>query len=103
VLIHARLYAGVKNTHRAPGSGESLGKLDLKLCNLMGCRCDSGQDVTRQQTHSEPVRVVQNDCVVDGQVKCRDNRPGRRQRALSLTWLHPADFLTAGELRKKIV
>ena len=62
----------------------------------MSCRCDSGQDVTWQQTHREPVRIVQNDSVVDGQVKCRGDRPGCRQRALSLIWLHSADFLIAG-------
>jgi hypothetical protein len=52
---------------RALGDGEPLGKLDLQLCDLMRCRCDSGKDVTRQQAHSEPVRIVKNDRVVDGQ------------------------------------
>ncbi|HUY46061.1 MAG TPA: hypothetical protein VMV92_10090, partial [Streptosporangiaceae bacterium] len=77
---------------------EPLGKLDLELCGLMLCRCDSGKDVTRQQAHSEPVRIVKNDRVVDGQVKRRGGRYGRSQRALTLRGLHPADFLTAAGL-----
>jgi hypothetical protein len=75
-----------------------LGQLDLELCDLMRCRCDSGKDVTRQQAHSEPVRIVKNDRVVDGQAKRRGGRHGRSQRALHLRWLHPADFLTAAGL-----
>jgi hypothetical protein len=30
---------------------------------------DPSKNVTRQQAHSEPVRVVQNDRVIDPQVK----------------------------------
>jgi hypothetical protein len=30
---------------------------------------DLSKDVTRQQAHSEPVRVVKNDRVIDSQVK----------------------------------
>ena len=92
--MDARLYSGFQSSHRAPGFGEPPGKLDLELCGLMRCRCDSGKDVTRQQAHSEPVRIVKNDRVVDDQVKRRGGRHGRSQRALNLRLLHPADFLT---------
>jgi hypothetical protein len=30
---------------------------------------DAGNDVTRQQAHSELVRIVKNDHVIDGQAK----------------------------------
>ena len=53
------------------------------------------------QAHSEPVRIVKNDRVVDGQVKRRGGRYGRSQRALNLRWLHPADFLTAAGLHSR--
>src|SRR5258707_30773 len=66
----------------------------------MRCRCDPGKDVTRQQAHSELVRIVKNDRVVDGQVKRRGGRHGRSQRALTLRGLHPADFLTAADLHR---
>jgi hypothetical protein len=79
-----------------------LGELDLELCGLMRCRCDSGKDVTRQQAHSEPVRIVKNDRVVDGQAKRRGGRHGRSQRALTLRWPHPADLLTAAGLHSPL-
>jgi hypothetical protein len=43
---------------------------------------DPGNDVTRQQAHSELVRIMQNDRVIDGQAKCRGDRHRRSQRAL---------------------
>jgi hypothetical protein len=64
----------------------------------MPCRCDSGKDVTRQQPHSEPVRIVKNDRIIDDQIKRESGRHGRSQRALSLRWRHPADFPTAADL-----
>jgi hypothetical protein len=63
--VHSRL----KSSHRAPGSGEPLSKLDFEPCDLMRCRCHPGKHVTRQQTQSELVRVMNNDRVVDYQVK----------------------------------
>jgi len=30
---------------------------------------DPSKNVTRQQAHSEPVRVLKNDCVIDRQVQ----------------------------------
>ena len=47
-------------------------KLDLDLCTLKRsrrCQRHPGQDVTRQQTQSELVRVMKNDRVVDRQIK----------------------------------
>jgi hypothetical protein len=38
---------------------------------------DSGKDVTRQQPHGEPVRVMKNDRVVDCQVKRGGGPHGR--------------------------
>jgi len=46
-----------------------LSKRDFELCDLMRYGCHPGQDVTRQQTQSELVRVMKNDRVVDCQVK----------------------------------
>src|SRR5260370_35390050 len=98
--VGGRLCWGLRGRHGGLGFGEPLGKLDLELCDLMRYRCDSGKDVTRQQAHSELVRIVKNDRVVDGQVKRRGGRHGRSQRALTLRGLHPADFLTAADLHR---
>jgi hypothetical protein len=46
-----------------------LSKLDFELRDLMRYMGHPGQDVTRQQTQSEFVRVMKNDRVVDSQVK----------------------------------
>jgi hypothetical protein len=67
--MDAWLHSRLESSHRAPGFGKPLSKLDFELCDLMRYRCHLGQDVTRQQTQSEPVRVMKNDRVVDGQVK----------------------------------
>jgi hypothetical protein len=96
-LVDARLYPGIQRAHRALGFGEPLGEIDLELGGLMHGRRDSGNDVTRQQAHSEPVRIVKNDGVVDVQVKRRGDRYGRSQRAPNLRRLHPADCRTAGD------
>src|SRR5215469_5702328 len=100
MLIDARLDPGLQNSHRALGFSELLSKLDLELCDLVRCRGDSGNDVTRQQPHSELVRIVENDRVLDGQIKRRGGRYGRSQRQPILRWLHPADPLTAADLRR---
>ena len=93
--MDARLCSGVQGSHRALGFGEPLGKLDLELCDLTRSWRDPGNDVTRQQAHSELVRIVKNDRIIDGQAKRRGDRRGRSQRALNLRWLHPANLLTA--------
>jgi len=65
--MDARLYARVKSSDRAAGFGEPLSKFDFELCDLVLWGCDPGQDVTGQQPQCEPVRVVNNDRVVDCQ------------------------------------
>jgi hypothetical protein len=69
MLVDARLHSRLQSSHRAPGFGEPLSKVDLELRDLVRYRCDSGKDVTGQQSQSELVRVVKNDRVVDCQVK----------------------------------
>ena len=67
--MDAWLHSRLESNHRAPGFREPPSKLDFELCDLMRYRCHPGQDVTRQQTQSEPVRIMKNDRVVDCQVK----------------------------------
>ena len=69
MLVDARLHSRLQSSHRALGFGEPLRKVDFELRGLVRDRCDSGKDVTGQQSQSEPVRVVKNDRVVDRQVK----------------------------------
>ena len=69
-LIDTWVHSGLKSSHRAAGFGEPLSKLDFELRDLMRYRCHPGKHVTRQQTQSELVRVMKNDRVADGQVKC---------------------------------
>jgi hypothetical protein len=69
MLVDAWLHSRLESSHRALGFGEPLSKLDFEPCDLMRHRCHPGQDVTRQQTQSELVRVMKNDRVVDCQVK----------------------------------
>ena len=68
-LVDAWLDSRLKSSHRALGFGEPLSKLDFEVCDLMRYRCHPGQDVTRQQTQSELVRVMKKDRVVDCQIK----------------------------------
>jgi hypothetical protein len=46
-----------------------LSKLNLELCDLMRYRCHLGHNVTGQHTHSEPVRIMKNDPVIDYQIQ----------------------------------
>ena len=68
-LVGARLGSWLKSSHRAIGLGEPSSKLEFELSHLLRLRCDSGKDVTREQAHSELVRVLENDRIVDRQVK----------------------------------
>ena len=68
-LVGARRRSTLKSSHRALRLGEPLSKFDFELCDVLPLRCDSGEDVTRQQAHCELVRVLKNDRVVDRQVK----------------------------------
>ena len=69
MLVDVWLDSRLESSHRAPGFGEPLSKLDLELRDLMRDRCHPGQDVTRQQMQSELVRVMKKDRVVDRQIK----------------------------------
>jgi len=67
--MHTWCHPRHKSSHRAPGFREPLSKLDLELCDLMSHGCHLGHNVTGQQTHSEPVRIMKNDRVIDDQIK----------------------------------
>jgi hypothetical protein len=68
--VDARLHPRLKCSHRAIGFSKPPSNLDFELCAcLMRHVRDPSKNVTRQQAHSEPVRVVQNDRVIDPQVK----------------------------------
>jgi hypothetical protein len=68
-LVDTRRRSRFKRSHWAPDLGEPLCQLDFELRHLLRERRHSGKHVARQQAHSELVRVLKNDCVVDGQVK----------------------------------
>jgi hypothetical protein len=88
-LVAAWLHSLLQSSHGAPGFGEPLSKLDLELSEPVPYMCDSGKDVTRQQTECELVRVVKNHRVVDWQVKRRGDRPGRSHRTRNLHLRYP--------------
>ena len=67
-LVDAWRHSRLKSRHRAPGFREPLSKLDFEVCDLMRYRRHPDQDVTGQQTHSQLVRVVKHDRVVNCQV-----------------------------------
>jgi hypothetical protein len=68
--VDARLHARLKRSHWARGFRKSLRKLDFERCaRLMHDVRDPSNDVTGQQAHNDPVRVVKHNRVIDGQVK----------------------------------
>jgi hypothetical protein len=69
MLIRTWFHSRLKSSDGTPGLDELLSKLDLELCDLMRYRCHPGQDVTRQQTQGELVRVMKNDRLIDCQAK----------------------------------
>ncbi len=69
MLVDARLYARLKNTHRALGFSEPLSKLDFELCAPVRHGRNPGNHVARHQAKEKSVRVVKNDRVGDRQVK----------------------------------
>ena len=69
--VGTRLHPRVERGHRAIGFGEPRSDLDFQRgasCQMERGR-DPGNDVARHQVEDEPVRIVQNDRVVDCQVK----------------------------------
>jgi hypothetical protein len=69
VHVHTRLHSRLKGPHRALGLRQPSGKLDFEVGHLMRYVRDTGKDVTRQQAHSELVRRVKSDRVLDPQAK----------------------------------
>jgi hypothetical protein len=61
--------ARVKGSHGAPGFGKPPGNPDFEPRDLMRYRRYLGERVARQQSHSETVRVLQNDRVIGRQAK----------------------------------
>ena len=68
-LVHTWCHSRLKSGHRTPDFCEPLSKINLELCDLMRYRCHLGHNVTGQQTHSEPVRIMKNDRVIDYQIQ----------------------------------
>jgi hypothetical protein len=68
--VDARLHPRLKRSHRAIGCGEPPRDLNFErgACLMRHVR-DPRKNVTRQEAHSEPVRVVKNDRVIDSQAK----------------------------------
>jgi hypothetical protein len=68
--VDARLHPRLKLGHGASGVGEPPSDLDFELgAWLMRYMRDPSKNVTRQQAHSEPVRVMKDNRVIDPQVK----------------------------------
>jgi len=68
--VDARLHPRLKLSHRAVGLGEPPSDLDFELgAYLMRHMRDPSKNVTRQQAHSETVRVLEHNRVIDSQVK----------------------------------
>jgi hypothetical protein len=68
--VHAGLDPRLELSHRAIGLGESLGDLDFELgtCLMRDVR-DPSKNATRLQAHSDPIRVVKDNRVIDSQVE----------------------------------
>ena len=67
--VDARRNPGIKASNRALRLGQPLPQLDFEPCCRVRFMGDTRKYVTRQQAQSEPVRVVEDDRVVDRQVK----------------------------------
>ncbi|WP_344319715.1 hypothetical protein, partial [Actinocatenispora thailandica] len=82
--VHPRLHPAIGNRDRAAGRREPLRELDLERCGPVRRRRHLGQHVARQQPQGQPVRVLQDDRVVDPQAQLggRRDRGGHRGRTL---------------------
>ena len=68
--VDARLHSRLKRSHRAIGFGEPPSNLNFELCACLTRHVrNPSKNITRQETHSEPVRGVKNDRVIDSQIK----------------------------------
>jgi hypothetical protein len=69
--VDARFHPSIERSYGAIGFGEPASDLDFKLCASPALPAsDPSQNVTRPQSQSKPVRVVENDSVIDPQIKC---------------------------------
>jgi len=81
---HARFDPRIEQSYGAIGFGEPTNDLDFELRASPALQMgDPSEDVTRTQTKSKPVRVVENEGIVDLQVKRRGNRDSRTHRPLN--------------------
>ena len=58
-LVDARLHPRLESGHGAVGSSEPLSEVDFERCNLLPCMSDPGEDIARQQTQGDLVRVLE--------------------------------------------
>jgi hypothetical protein len=69
--VDARLDPRIERGYGAIGFGEPTSDLDFELCSSLALQVrDPSENVTRPQAQSEAVRVVENDGVIDPQIKC---------------------------------
>jgi hypothetical protein len=84
--VGPRLHTRIGRTDRATSFAELPGDLDFELgassMRLMG---DPDKGVAGPESHGQPVRVLEDDCVSDSQAKLSGNRRGRIHRGPS-TW-----------------
>jgi len=68
--VHAGLDPRLQLGHRAVSSGESPRNLDFELgTRLARDMRDPRKNVTRHQAHSDPIRVVKDNRVIDSQLE----------------------------------
>ena len=83
--VDARLHPRLKLSDRTVGFGEPPSDLDFELgACLMRYMRDPSKSVTRQQPYREPVRVVENDGLIDPQVQRRGRGHTRSHRTRNL-------------------
>jgi hypothetical protein len=83
--------------HRSVDVGETPGNLYFELGISQMCRrCDPSQNIARDQTQHDPVRVVDDDHIVDLKAQLRSGRPSCLNRAAKFRWLHTAPLPLLG-------
>jgi hypothetical protein len=82
--VDARRRPRIERGYRTIGFGEPTSDLDFELCASLALDVrDPSENVARPQANSEPVRVVENDGVIDPQIQCRGRRHSRTDRGLN--------------------
>ena len=68
--VDARLHPRIERSYGAVGFGQPTRDLDFELCASLALDVrNPSENVARPQAQSEPVRVVENDGVIDLQIK----------------------------------